>query len=102
MTPLRNASSTASQQIELGSLPEWNLADLYPGIDSEAFKADLGKAETECKAFADAYRGKLDAIARAENAPEVMFAALKRYEGVEDLSGTTHVLRGPHLCRRHH
>ena len=39
---------------KLGALPEWNLADLYPAMDSPAFAGDLARMEHECKAFADA------------------------------------------------
>ena len=76
----------SAQQTDLGSLPEWNLADLYPGMDSEALKGDLAKAEAECKAFAETYRGKLDAKARTGRARRDV-AALKRYEAIEDLLG---------------
>jgi oligoendopeptidase F len=86
-SPLRQTPSTGAAQTELGALPEWNLTHLYPGIDSEAFKADLAKAEEECRAIAEAYRGKLDDLARSENAPDALGEAVKRYEGVEDLLG---------------
>ena len=43
----------------LGSLPEWNLADLYSGLDDPAIKRDLDRADAECIAFEDAYKGKL-------------------------------------------
>jgi len=70
-----------------GALPEWNLADLYPGMDSDAYKADLTRIAEECRAFAQAYRGKLAAIAGAGDASEQLFAMLKRYEALEDLIG---------------
>ena len=80
-------SSSAAAQAELGPLPEWNLSHLYPGMDSEAFKQDLAKAESECKAFAAAYRGKLDEMARGEQASERLNEVVKRYEALEDLLG---------------
>ncbi|MGZ3327244.1 MAG: M3 family oligoendopeptidase, partial [Xanthobacteraceae bacterium] len=43
----------------LGSLPEWNLADLYAGIDDPQVKRDLDRADTESIAFEEAYKGKL-------------------------------------------
>ncbi len=70
-----------------GSLPEWNLADLYPGMESDAYKGDLTKIAQECSAFAGAYRGKLADIAAAPDASEQLFAMLKRYEALEDLIG---------------
>ncbi len=81
------AAAVAAPRSDLGALPEWDLSHLYPGIESPPFKADLAKAEAECKAFAEAYRGKLDAMAHSEDAPHQLGAALKRYEAVEDLLG---------------
>jgi oligoendopeptidase F len=43
----------------LGSLPEWDLADLYSAPDDGAFKADMQKGEAEAKSFAEKYKGKL-------------------------------------------
>jgi oligoendopeptidase F len=79
--------SSAAAQAELGPLPEWNLSHLYPGMDSEEFKRDLAKAETECKAFAEAFRGKLDEMARGEKASVRLDEVVKRYEALEDLLG---------------
>ncbi|WP_246505201.1 M3 family oligoendopeptidase [Microvirga antarctica] len=84
---MSHAPSKASQPVDLGALPEWNLADLYPAMDSEAFKADLAKAEAECKAFADTHRGKLDGLLRGKAASQSLFAVLQRYEIIEDLLG---------------
>jgi oligoendopeptidase F len=81
------AARTVSKPIELGALPEWDLSDLYPGMDSAEFAADLARAETECKAFAETYRGKLDGLARGENAAAALGAAVLRYEAVEELLG---------------
>jgi oligoendopeptidase F len=72
---------------DLGPLPEWNLADLYPAMDSELYSADLARAESECKAFATEYRGKLEEIARAPDAGTTLAVAVRRYEAIEDLLG---------------
>src|SRR4051794_27829068 len=85
--PLRSAALAAAPAADLGSLPEWDLSHLYPGIDSEPFRADLARAEVECKAFSDAYRGKLQDLAKAADAPAALGAAVKRFEAVEDLLG---------------
>lgn len=85
--PLHQISSAGAAQAGLGTLPEWNLSHLYPGIDSEAFKSDLARVEEECKALAEAYRGKLDTLAKADNASEALGEAVRRYEAVEDLLG---------------
>src|SRR5215213_7584092 len=85
--PVRQTAALAAGRSDLGALPEWDLSHLYPGIDSEAFRADLARAEAECKAFADAYRGKLAGLASGTDAPRELVEAVKRYEAVEDLLG---------------
>jgi oligoendopeptidase F len=71
----------------LGQLPEWNLDDLYPGMDSPALKRDLEQSATECAAFEEAYKGKLQAMATGEGAGAKLAEALKRYERIEDTLG---------------
>jgi oligoendopeptidase F len=70
----------------LGTLPEWNLDDLYPGMDSPAFAADLAGAAAEAKAFSDLYRGQLETLAQDQSGTK-LFEAVKRYEGLEELMG---------------
>ena len=38
---------------DLGALPEWRLQDLYEGMDSPRFAADIERAEREAKLFAE-------------------------------------------------
>jgi oligoendopeptidase F len=83
----QNAAAAAARFGDLGALPEWDLNHLYPAPDSPAFAADLAEAEAECAAFAEAYRGKLDGLARAEDASQALGEAVRRYEAVEDLLG---------------
>ena len=71
----------------LGALPEWNLADLYRGIDAPEVARDLAQADVECAAFEETYKGKLATIAAAPNAGAKLGAAVKRYEAIEDLLG---------------
>jgi len=42
-----------------GKLPEWNLADLYSGIDAPEIARDLARMDVECVAFETDYKGKL-------------------------------------------
>lgn len=86
-SPSHSISPTGVRQAELGALPEWNLVDLYPAIDSEEFRNDLAKAEAECRDLAETYRGKLETLARGEDATTTLGVAVKRYEAVEDLLG---------------
>ena len=66
----KNAASAAKRPAKratspLGALPEWNLADLYSGLDDPAIKRDLDRVDAECVAFEGAYKGKLAEMARA-------------------------------------
>jgi oligoendopeptidase F len=69
----------------LGALPEWNLNDLYPGLDSPELKDDLEQADTDCAAFEEAFKGKLQAMASGEG--KGLAEAVKRYEILEDKLG---------------
>src|SRR6266436_9043333 len=71
----------------LGVLPEWNLADLYAGTDDPQVKGDLDRAAAESLAFEETYKGKLAALAKQPDAGSALAAAVKRYEGLDDLLG---------------
>ncbi|MGE5536459.1 MAG: M3 family oligoendopeptidase [Acidobacteriota bacterium] len=83
----RKPKAAAKSVARLGALPEWNLADLYPGMDSPAVKADLEKIESECVAFEQTYKGRLADMAAGEGAGAALAAAVKRYEALDDLMG---------------
>jgi len=68
-------------------LPEWNLADLYGGIDDPQVKRDLDRAAAESLAFEEAYKGKLAALVERPEAGSALVAAVKRYETLDDLLG---------------
>src|SRR5690349_8165904 len=55
-TPVKTATRAAPKT---GVLPEWNLADLYSGIDAPEIAHDLQKMDADCVAFETDYRGKL-------------------------------------------
>src|SRR5215211_4274213 len=71
----------------LGALPEWNLADLYPALDSAEVNRDLDRAALECEAFEQAYKGKLASLAESQGAGAALGEAVKRYEAIDDLLG---------------
>ncbi|OBS51478.1 oligoendopeptidase F [Methylosinus sp. 3S-1] len=70
-----------------GGLPEWNLADLYPAMDSPALTADLATAERDAASFAADYRGRLQALAEGAAANETLGEAVARYEALQELLG---------------
>ena len=71
----------------LGPLPEWDLRDLYPSIDAPQVKRDLDRADAECLAFEESYRGKLAAIAASVEPGRALAAAVERYESIDELLG---------------
>ncbi len=77
-----DVAETASQN--LGDLPEWNLADLYPAPDSAEVKRDLEEGAAEAKRLKETYQGKLSEAAKdgAELA-----RAVKAYEALADRVG---------------
>jgi oligoendopeptidase F len=94
MSPARAAArkpavkkQAAKPASKLGALPEWNLADLYPAIDAPEVARDLAKAEAECVAFEEAYKGKLATLAAAPDAGARLTEAVKRFEAIDDLVG---------------
>ena len=83
----RTAKRPVTAKTALGALPEWNLADLYSGLDDPAIKRDLDRADVECVAFENAYKGKLGDLARSPEAGAALAEAVRRYEAIDDLMG---------------
>jgi oligoendopeptidase F len=71
----------------LGALPEWNLADLYAGIDDPQVKRDLDRGDAESLAFEEAYKGKLAVLAEGAEAGAALAEAVRRYEALDDVLG---------------
>src|SRR5580698_6197181 len=71
----------------LAKLPEWNLADLYSGIDAPEVTRDLAKMDAECVAFETDYKGKLAERTAGEGGGKWLAGAVKRYEAIDDLAG---------------
>jgi oligoendopeptidase F len=68
-------------------LPEWNLDDLYRGLDDPEIKRDLDQADADCVAFEEAYKGRLTDMARSASAGSDLAEAVRRYEAIDDLVG---------------
>src|SRR5580692_3762661 len=81
----RRAAGPAKQRP--GALPEWNLADLYSGLDDPAIKRDLDKTDADCVAFEEAYKGKLAELAGAPQGGAALAEAVRRFEAIDDLMG---------------
>ena len=61
--PQAAANAKAPAKAKLGTLPEWNLADLYPGAGCAELKADLETSERAADAMQERYAGKLAELA---------------------------------------
>src|SRR5450631_4150942 len=70
-----------------GKLPQWNLADLYSGIDAPEVTRDLAKMDAECVAFETDYKGKLAERAAKAGGGKWLAEAVRRYEAIDDLAG---------------
>jgi len=70
-----------------GALPEWNLADLYSGLDDPAIKRDLDKTDADCAAFETDYKGKLANLAGVPQGGAALAEAVRAYEAIDDLMG---------------
>jgi oligoendopeptidase F len=65
-----------------GSLPTWDLSDLYPAPDSPQVAADLARAEQAAKGFAQAHAGTLASLSGA-----AMAAVIAEYERIQEILG---------------
>ncbi len=74
-------------QPDLGAMPEWNLADLYAGMDDPAFAADMARAMADAKIFAQTWRGTLAATLAGREPERRLFEAVAAYEALDDLMG---------------
>lgn len=88
LVPLAPAVRTAAAPASnLGDLPEWNLDDLYPGMDAETYRNDLTETAAAAHNFAETYRGTLAGLASGPDASARLGAAVASYEALEDKLG---------------
>jgi oligoendopeptidase F len=80
--PKEKTPSPPAEAAALGSLPQWNLNDLYPGRDSAELKRDLERSEREAAAFRKQYEGKLATLSGA-----ALGGAIAGYERLQDTLG---------------
>ncbi len=67
---------------KLGTLPEWDLSDLFPGRDDPAVQAEIAALEAAARGFQGDHAGRLAELSGAELA-----AAVARYEALEERLG---------------
>ncbi len=67
---------------KLGTLPAWDLSDLYPGTDSEELTRDLDRCEAAAKDFNAKFEGKLSTLDGAAVAD-----AIDTYQALQETLG---------------
>ena len=86
--PVKKAARARSRRGAAGApLPEWNLADLYAGLDDPRVTRDLDRADAESLSFEETYKGKLADLAEGAGGGAALAEAVKRYEALDDLLG---------------
>ncbi len=85
--PFAPAGAADSAAAGYGDMPEWNLDDLYAGMESPALKADLEKADSESVAFETRYKGKLAGMAAADGGGGQLAGAVAAFEALEERLG---------------
>jgi oligoendopeptidase F len=83
---LHAADAAAGSAAPLADLPAWNLADLYPAMDSPALSRDMEQAASDAESFAARYQGKLGEIAASEGSAG-LHRVLTEFEALQDLMG---------------
>ncbi len=77
----------AKSGMKAAALPEWNLADLYTGMDAPEVARDLKRLARDCVAFEEAYKGKLAAETTKPGGGAWLAKAVQDYEAIDDLAG---------------
>ena len=67
---------------ELGTLPEWDLSDLYAGPEAENFTKDFGRVADDVAAFKERYEGQV-----ADLDSSTLGGAITEYEAIEESLG---------------
>ncbi|MCB1456973.1 MAG: oligoendopeptidase F, partial [Nitratireductor sp.] len=70
---------------DLGVLPEWNLADLYPSTGSAEFADDMARSHRDAVQFEENHKGKLADLLAGN--PDGLGAAIAGYEEIEARMG---------------
>jgi oligoendopeptidase F len=86
LTVAAKAGSARADNAALGELPEWDLTDLYPGMDAPELKRDIERAIADATAFEATWKRKL-AAAAASAGNDGLGKALRAYEVLEELIG---------------
>src|SRR6516164_1398500 len=86
IVPAKSAPKSKATS-RIGKLPEWDLNDLYAGIDAPEVARDLQRMDSECVTFETDYKGKLAEQTAGEGGGKWLAEAVRRYEAIDDLAG---------------
>ncbi len=73
------AASERVEESDLGSLPVWNLADLYPSFESAALRDDIELCRAGARDFRERHQGRLASLDGA-----ALGQAIAEYEAIEE------------------
>ncbi|MGR3344811.1 MAG: M3 family oligoendopeptidase [Paracoccaceae bacterium] len=80
--PTRVFDARSAESKALGKLPDWDLGDLYSGVDAPELTADMVRLDKACSEFAADYADKLASLDAAG-----MLACVLRNERISSLAG---------------
>jgi len=80
--PTRVFDAKQAESKALGNLPDWDLSDLYSGVDAPEMTADMARLDKACSEFAADYEDKLASLDAAG-----MLACVLRNERISSLAG---------------
>jgi len=82
-----DAASANAAENGFGDLPEWDLSDLYDGLDAAALTDDLARAARDAEVFEGRLKGKIAEMAASPDADAALLEAVRAYEALQDLLG---------------
>ncbi len=71
----------------IGALPEWDLSDLYAGVNSPEIAGDLARSDALARAFEERYKGRLATLATPPDGGKALAEAVRAFEAIDDLIG---------------
>ena len=83
--PVRSPATEQSSAHDLGPLPEWNLDDLYLGLDDPALASDLAACLSRSETFEQRFKGKIVGLAEGQEAGARLAEAVVEYETLAEL-----------------
>ena len=81
------SAASAETDDGLGTLPVWDLSDLYPAMDCDEVSQDLDRSARETEDFETRFKGRLAEIAGAADGGAQLGAAIAEFEAVEERIG---------------